>query len=64
MKQFLKKIVFLSLINFMFFKIENVQSVIPYYYFPSEKNLQKESLSVGKDAYQLLYFGKYKERLC
>jgi len=63
MKQFLKKIIFLSLINFIFFRIENVQSVIPYYYLPSIENLQKESLSVGKDAYQLLYFGNYKQSL-
>jgi len=63
MKQFLKKIIFLSLINFIFFRIENVHSVIPYYYLPSIENLQKESLSVGKDAYQLLYFGNYKQSL-
>ena len=63
MKQFLKKIIFISLISFCFLKIEKVQSIIPYYYFPTTKNLQKQSLSIGKNAYQLLYFGQYKESL-
>ena len=63
MKQFLKQILFLSLISVCFLKIEKVQSIIPHYYFPTTKNLQKESLSIGKNAYQLLYFGQYKESL-
>jgi len=49
--------------SFCFLKIEKVQSIIPYYYFPTIKNLQKESLSIGKNAYQLLYFGQYEESL-
>ena len=36
---------------------------MPYYYSPTIKNLQKESLSIGKSAYQLLYFGQYKDSL-
>jgi len=63
MKQFLKKIICISLISFYFFKIEKVQSLIPYYYLPTIKNLQKESLSIGKNAYQLLYFGQYEQSL-
>ena len=43
--------------------MEQVLSLVPYYYFPSIKNLQKESLSIGKNAYQLLYFGQYDESL-
>ena len=63
MKQFFKKIICLSLISFYFLKVERVQSLVPYYYFPTIKNLQKESLSIGKNAYQLLYFGQYEESL-
>ena len=63
MKQFLKKIICLSLISFYFLKTDQVRSLVPYYYFPSIKNLQKESLSIGKNAYQLLYFGQYEESL-
>jgi len=63
MKNFFKKIILFSLISFFFFKIEQVKSVIPYYYLPSIKNLQKESSSIGKDAYQLLYFGQFKQSL-
>ena len=63
MKKFLKKILCFSLVSFNFFTIEKVHSIIPYYYFPSEKNLQKESLSIGRSAYQLLYFGQYKDSL-
>jgi tetratricopeptide (TPR) repeat protein len=63
MKKFLKEIICVSLISFCFFKTEQVQSLVPYYYFPSIKNLQKESLSIAKNAYQLLYFGQYEQSL-
>ena len=63
MKKFLAKIIFVSLISFYFLNIESVKSIVPYYYFPTIKNLEKESLSIGESAYQLLYFGQYKESL-
>jgi len=63
MKKFLKKIICFSLISFYFLNVEKVQSIVPYYYFPTIKNLQKESIAIGKSAYQLLYFGQYKESL-
>ena len=49
--------------SFCFLKIEKVQSIIPYYYFPTVKNLKKESSSIGKNAYQLLFFGQYEDSL-
>ena len=63
MKNSLKKIVSISVISFCFFNIEKVNSIVPHYYFPTIKKLQKESLSIGKNAYQLLYFGQYKDSL-
>jgi len=51
------------LISFFFFKTEKIHSIVPYYYLPSIKNLEKESLNIGKNAYQLLYFGKHEESL-
>ena len=63
MKQFLKKIIWISLISFYFFQIEKVRAIVPYYYFPTIKNLQKQSLYIGKNAYQLLYIGQYEESL-
>ncbi len=63
MKNFLKKLLFVSLISFYFFKIEKVQSIIPYYYFPTIKNLKEESIEIGKNAYQLLFFGEYEKSL-
>ncbi len=63
MKPFFKKIIWICLISFYFFQIEKVRSIIPYYYFPTIKNLQKQSLYIGKNAYQLLYFGQYEESL-
>ena len=63
MKKFLKRILCISIISFSFIKIERVESIIPYYYLPSINNLEKESLSIGKNAYQLLYFGQYKDSL-
>jgi len=63
MKKFLKLIIWISLISFYFPRIEKVQAIVPYYYFPTIKNLQKQSSYVGKPAYQLLYFGQYKDSL-
>ena len=63
MKKFLKSLICLFLISIFFVKIEKAHPIIPYYYFPTKTNLQKKSLSLGKSAYQLLYFGKYKESL-
>ena len=63
MKKIFKVIVFVSLINLFFLKVEEFKSLVPYYYFPKNKNLKKEGLSIGKDAYQLLYFGQYEQSL-
>ena len=63
MKKFLKIIICFSLMSFYLFKAEKVQSIVPYYYFPTIKNLQKESISIGASAYQLLYLGQYEESL-
>jgi len=63
MKKFLKKTIWTSLICFYFFQIGKVQAIVPYYYFPTIKNLQKQSLYIGKNAYQLLYFGQYEDSL-
>ena len=63
MKKFLKQIILISLLSFYFLQIEKVQAIVPYYYLPTIKNLQKQSLYIGNNAYQLLYFGQYKESL-
>ena len=63
MKKLLKKTIWIFLICFHFFQIEIVRAIVPYYYFPTIKNLQKQSLYIGKNAYQLLHFGQYKESL-
>ena len=63
MKKFLQNLLCFSLLSFYFFKIEKVHSIIPYYYFPTIKTLEKESLSIGKNAYQLLYFRQYEDSL-
>ena len=63
MQKFLKQIIWISLISFYFIQIGKVQAIVPYYYFPTIKNLQKQSLYIGKNAYQLLYFGQYKDSL-
>ena len=63
MKKFLNKTILISLIFFYFFQIEKLQAIVPYYYSPTIKKLQKQSLNIGKNAYQLLYFGQYKDSL-
>ena len=63
MQKFLRNLLHIFFISFCFLKIEQVQSLVPYYYLPTKKNLQQESLSIGKNAYQLLYFGQYEQSL-
>jgi len=63
MKKFFNKIICISLISFYLFQVKQVQGVVPYYYLPTIKNLQKQSLYIGKNAYQLLYFGQYEDSL-
>ena len=63
MKKFFKRIIFVAFISFYLFRAEQVRSLVPYYYLPTIKNLQKESFSIGKNAYQLLYFGQYEQSL-
>ncbi|WP_288262997.1 tetratricopeptide repeat protein [uncultured Prochlorococcus sp.] len=63
MKKFFQNILCLLFISFYFSKIQKVHSIIPYYYLPTEKSSQKQSLSIGNSAYQLLFFGQYKEAL-
>ena len=63
MKKFFTKILFISLLVNFFLKGEELKALVPYYYLPTIKNLEKESLSIGKNAYQLLYFGQIKESL-
>ena len=63
MKKFLIKLICISLISFYFLKIDKVKSLVPYYYFPTPENLKEESFSIGKNAYQLLYFGQFEQSL-
>ena len=63
MTKFFKNIIFITLISFYFLKVDQVKSLVPYYYFPPIKNLQKGSLSIAEYAHQLLYFGQFKQAL-
>ena len=63
MNNFFKKIICLFLVSFYFLQVDQVKGIVPHYYFPTIKNLQKQSLFIGKNAYQLLYFGQYEDSL-
>ena len=51
------------MLSFYFLQVEKVKGIIPHYYFPTIKDLQKQGLYIGKNAYQLLYFGQYEDSL-
>ena len=63
MKKSVLKILSFSIIFSHIFIPENLKALIPYYYFPENKNLKQESILIGKQAYQLLYFGQIKDGL-
>jgi len=57
------KIIFLQLIVLSIFQVKRTNAFIPYYYLPSENFLKLKGSEIGKNAYQLLYFGQLKEAL-
>ena len=63
MKKFILKLLCLFIFIHWTINIKEANALIPYYYLPSEKNLKDNGLSMGKTAYQLLYFGQIKESL-
>ena len=63
MKKLLTQILCLFLVSNYFLNAERAKALIPYYYFPSMKTLEKESLTIGKYAYQLLHFGQIEDGL-
>ena len=63
MKKSLIRLVFFFVLGGYIFNAKNLKALVPYYFFPETKNLKQESLSIGKQAYQLLYFGQIKESL-
>jgi len=63
MKNFLIKVLCLSFFINIFFKVGETKALVPHYYLPTEKNLKKESFSIGSYAYQLLFLGQIKDSL-
>ena len=63
MIKFFIKVICFTLICGSFLNTRNLKALIPYYYLPSSENFKKNSISIGKSAYQLLYFGQIKDSL-
>ena len=57
------KIIFLQIIILSIFQVKKSYSFIPYYNLPSKKFLNQSGSEIGKNAYQLLYFGQLKQGL-
>ena len=57
------KILFLQSIVFNIFEVKQSNAFIPYYDLPSKEFLNLNGTEIGKNAYQLLYFGQFKEGL-
>ncbi len=57
------RLLFFFVLSGYIFNANNLKAIVPYYFFPETKNLKQESISIGKQAYQLLYFGQIKESL-
>ncbi len=63
MKKLLIRFVCFSLLSNCFFKTGKAEAFVPHYYLPKTKNLEKQSLFISKNAYQLLFFGQNKDSL-
>ena len=57
------KLLLVQLLGLCIFQIKKANAFIPYYYLPSKKFLNINGSQIGKNAYQLLYFGQLKEGL-
>ena len=57
------KIIFLQIIGLSVFQVKKTSAFIPYYHLPSKKFLKLKGSEIGKNAYQLLYFGQFKQGL-
>jgi len=62
-KLLLFKIIFLQLIALNIFQVKKLNAFIPFYNLPSKDFLKLNGSEIGKNAYQLLYFGQLKEGL-
>ena len=63
MKKSLIRLLFFSIISSNIFVTQNLRAIVPYYFLPGTNNLKQQSISIGKQAYQLLYFGQLKDSL-
>ena len=63
MHNYLIKLLLFFILGGYVFSAKNLKAIVPYYFFPETNNLKQESISIGKQAYQLLYFGQIKESL-
>ena len=63
MKRFIVTLFCLFFFSNYLIKTQEAKALVPYYYLPSKKNLEKESLIIGSNAYQLLYFGEIEKSL-
>ncbi len=63
MKKSIVKLLFFSIISGHIFNMHNLKAIVPHYYFPETKFLKQEALSIGKQAYQILFFGQVKDSL-
>ncbi len=63
MKKHFIKLLFFTLISIHIVDTQNLKALVPLYYFPDIKQLKQEALSIGQQAYQLLYFGQNKDSL-
>ena len=57
------KLLLVQIIGTNIFQMNKVFAFIPYYSLPSKDFLKKNGKELGKNAYQLLYFGQIKEGL-
>tara|TARA_B100000212_G_scaffold251430_1_gene192535 strand:+ start:67 stop:927 length:861 start_codon:yes stop_codon:yes gene_type:complete len=62
-KLLLFKIIIFHLIGLNLFQVKQSNAFIPYYSLPSKRFLKLNGSEIGKNAYQLLYFGQFKEGL-
>ena len=57
------KLLFLQFILLSIFQVKKTNAFVPYYDLPSKQFLNKKGSEIGKNAYQLLYFGQLKQGL-
>ncbi len=62
-KKILIKFLIIQFLGILYFNTNKVLGIVPFYKLPTKEFFKKNGSALGRNAYQLIYFGQFKEGL-